>query len=108
MSHPMTTSNDGAEPRMKVYVAVWLGMILIVAIEAALVYARVNSGTLFAALLVLAFLEAAVALRYFMHLKYEVPLLFWTLIPGLLLAFLMMNQFWADAARLNTLRFPVP
>ena len=42
---------------------------------------------LLASLLVLAFLEAAVALRYFMHLKYEVPLLFWTLIPGLLLAF---------------------
>ena len=64
--------------------------------------------TLLASLLLLAFLEAAVALRYFMHLKYEVPLLFWTLIPGLLLAFVMMNQFWADAARLNTLRFPIP
>lgn len=93
---------------MTVYVAVWLGMILIVAIEAGLVYARVNSGTLVAALLVLAFLEAAIALRYFMHLKYEVPLLFWTLIPGLLLAFFMMNQFWADSSRLNTLRFPIP
>ncbi len=104
----MTTSNKIAEPGMKVYLAVWLGMLLIVAIEAGLVYARVNSHTLFVALLILAFLEAAVALRYFMHLKYEVPLLFWTLIPGLLLAFLMMNQFWADAARLNELRFPAP
>jgi heme/copper-type cytochrome/quinol oxidase subunit 4 len=79
-----------------------------VAIEAALARAHVSSGMLLASLLVLAFLEAAVALRYFMHLKYEVPLLFWTLIPGLLLAFIMMNQFWADAARMSSLRFPVP
>jgi heme/copper-type cytochrome/quinol oxidase subunit 4 len=95
-------------PNLRVYVLVWVGMVAIVAIEAALVRAHVSGGMLLAALLVLAFFEAAVALRYFMHLKYEVPLLFWTLIPGLLLAFFMMNQFWADAARLNTMRFPTP
>jgi len=104
----MTTTDAVTEPTMKVYVAVWLGMLVIVAIEAALAHAHVSSGFLLASLLVLAFLEAAVALRYFMHLKYEVPLLFWTLIPGLLLAFIMMNQFWADAARMTALRFPVP
>jgi heme/copper-type cytochrome/quinol oxidase subunit 4 len=104
----MSTMESGTGPSLRVYVFVWLGMIAIVAVEAVLVYAHVSSGVLVASLLVLAFLEAAVALRYFMHLKYEVPLLFWTLIPGLLLAFAMMNQFWADAARLNALRFPVP
>ncbi|MGH7635336.1 MAG: hypothetical protein ACRENC_16490, partial [Gemmatimonadaceae bacterium] len=92
----------------RVYVYAWLGMLIIVAIETVLIRAHVSGGMLLASLLILAFIEAAVALRYLMHLKYEVPLLFWTLIPGLLLAFLMMNQFWADAARLNTLRFPVP
>ena len=104
----MTMTEAGTEPTLKAYVGVWLGMIGIVAIEAALVYVHVSSGMLLASLLVLAFLEAAVALRYFMHLKYEVPLLFWTLIPGLLLAFIMMNQFWADAARMTALRFPAP
>jgi heme/copper-type cytochrome/quinol oxidase subunit 4 len=104
----MTTNETAAEPSMKVYVAVWLGMIALVILETALVSLHVSSGLLVASLLVLAFLEAAVALRYFMHLKYEVPMLFWTLIPGLLLAFVMMNQFWADAARLNSLRFPTP
>ena len=104
----MATTEKETEPTLRVYVYVWLGMLAIVAVEAMLVYAHVSSGMLVASLLVLAFLEAAVALRYFMHLKYEVPLLFWTLIPGLLLAFAMMNQFWADAARLNTLRFPIP
>jgi len=95
----MTTMNASSGPGMKVYVTVWLGMLGIAA-------AHVSGGTLLAALIVLSFLEAAIALRYFMHLKYEVPLLFWTLIPALLLAFLMMNQFWADSARMNTFRFP--
>jgi cytochrome c oxidase subunit IV len=104
----MTTVEGSAGPNMRVYISVWLGMLLIVAIEAALAYAHVAAGALVSALLVLAFLEAAIALRYFMHLKYEVPMLFWTLIPGLLLAFFMMNQFWADASRLNTFRFPIP
>ena len=104
----MSDSENSHGPSFRVYLYVWLGMLAIVAVEAVLVYAHVSSGLLLASLLVLAFLEAAIALRYFMHLKYEVPLLFWTLIPGLLLAFFMMNQFWANASRLNTLRFPVP
>ena len=104
----MTTMESGALPNMRVYIAVWLGMLLVVAIEAGFTYAHVSSAMLVTALLVLAFFEAAIALRYFMHLKYEVPMLFWTLIPGLLLAFFMMNQFWADSSRLNTLRFPIP
>jgi heme/copper-type cytochrome/quinol oxidase subunit 4 len=104
----MTTTASSSGPTLKVYVAVWMGLIAIVAIEAWLAYAHVSPGKLIATLLVLAVIEAAVALRYFMHLKYEVPLLFWTLIPGLLFTFVMMNQFWADASRLNTLRFPIP
>jgi heme/copper-type cytochrome/quinol oxidase subunit 4 len=104
----MATTQSGTGPNMKVYVSVWIGLILIVAIEAWLAYLHVSPGKLLATLLALALIEAAVALRYFMHLKYEVPLLFWTLIPGLLFAFVMMNQIWADASRLNALRFPAP
>lgn len=104
----MTTTESSSGPTFKIYVAVWMGMIVIAAIEAWLAYMHVSPGKLLAVLLVLAVIEAAVALRYFMHLKYEVPLLFWTLIPGIVFAFVMMNQFWADASRLNTLRFPVP
>lgn len=104
----MTTTESSAEPPFRLYVAVWMGMIVIAAIEAWMSYMHVSPGKLLAGLLVLAVIEAAVALRYFMHLKYEVPLLFWTLIPGVVFAFVMMNQFWADAARMNTIRFPVP
>ena len=90
-------------PGMRLYVAVWLGLLLIVAAEVALTYAGLPTGTLLAALLVLALVEAGLGVMYFMHLKYERRTLFWSLIPALIFVFLMMNQFWSDAYRLRSL-----
>jgi caa(3)-type oxidase subunit IV len=91
-------------PGMRLYVAVWIGLLLIVAIEVALTYAHLPAGTLLAGLLVLAIFEAALGVMFFMHLRYERRALFWSLIPGLILVLLMMNQFWPDAYRLASLR----
>ena len=90
-------------PRLGVYVAVWICLLGIVAIEVALTRAGIPSDTLVLALLALAVLEAAIGVMYFMHLKYERRLLFWCLIPALIFVLVMMNQFWADAHRLRTL-----
>jgi cytochrome c oxidase subunit IV len=102
----MTTVETTHGPTTRLYLAVWIGLIAIVGIEVALATAHLAPRTLLATLLALAILEAGLALRYFMHLKYEVPALFWTLIPGLVFALLMLNQIWADSARLSSLRFP--
>jgi caa(3)-type oxidase subunit IV len=93
-------------PTTGLYVGVWLSLIVIVAIETVLAFANLSGGRLVASLLVLAIIEAGIALRYFMHLKYEPPALAWTLIPAIVFALLMMNQIWADAYRLATMRFP--
>jgi cytochrome c oxidase subunit IV len=99
--------NDSVEsagvPRTRVYVIVWLGLLLIVAVEVALTRANLSPGTLLAALLGLAFLEAGLAVLYFMHLKYERRILFWSLIPALLFVLFMLNQLWWDAVRLRSL-----
>jgi heme/copper-type cytochrome/quinol oxidase subunit 4 len=93
-------------PTLKLYVGIWLGLIAIVAIETVLAFSHLSTGALIASLLLLAIVEAGVALRYFMHLKYEPPALFWTLIPAIVFALLMMNQVWPDARRLVSLHFP--
>jgi cytochrome c oxidase subunit IV len=90
-------------PGMRLYVAVWLSLLLIVAAEVALTYAGLPAGTLLAALLALALVEAALGVMYFMHLRYERRTLFWSLIPALIFVFIMMNQFWSDAHRLRSL-----
>ncbi len=102
----METTESNYEPSMKVYVGIWAVLILIVAAEVGLTYAHLGAGQLLAALLALAIVEAGLALGYFMHLKYDRPVLFWSLIPGLVFALLMLNQVWPDALRVNALRFP--
>ena len=88
---------------MRLYVAIWLGLLLILGAEVALTYAGLPTGTLLAALLTLALVEAALGVLYFMHLRYERRTLFWSLIPALIFVFIMMNQFWSDAHRLRAL-----
>lgn len=91
------------EPRLRVYVTVWICLLGIVAIEVALTRAGLPAGTLVLALLALAIIEAAIGVMYFMHLRYERRLLFWCLIPALVFVLVMMNQFWSDAHRLRAL-----
>ena len=69
-------------------------------------YVPEPAGTLLACLLGLALIEAALGVMYFMHLKYERPALFWSLIPYLVFALVMMDHFWPDALRLMRQRMP--
>lgn len=86
-----------------VYVRVWLGLLLIVAVEVLLAYyAHVGTGALVAMLLALALLEAGIGVWYFMHVKYERRILLWSLVLLLAIIF-MMNQVWPDAFRLHSL-----
>jgi cytochrome c oxidase subunit IV len=106
-AHPATdASHTSHGPTLGLYVSVWLGLIVIVGLETVLTYAHLSPHRLLASLLFLALVEAGIALRYFMHLKWEPPALAWTLIPAVVFALLMMNQIWADAYRLATMRFP--
>jgi cytochrome c oxidase subunit 4 len=95
-------------PGMKLYVVVWIGLLLIVGVEVVLTYAHLPVGTLLALLLVLAGLEAALGLLYFMHLKYERPSLFWSLVPALVVVLVLMDHFWPDALRLMHQRLLAP
>jgi caa(3)-type oxidase subunit IV len=99
----MVAVEETASPGMKQYALVWLGLILIVAVEVGLTYAHLTGGTLLAALLALATVEAAIGVMYFMHLRYERGLLFWTMIPTLVFVVILLNHLWRDAHRLITL-----
>jgi cytochrome c oxidase subunit 4 len=100
----MSTVESTAEPGMKLYVTIWVGLLLIVGVEVALTYAGLPAGTLLAALLALASVEAGLGVMYFMHLRYERRVLFWSLVPALIFVLLMLNHLWRDAARMISLR----
>jgi cytochrome c oxidase subunit IV len=100
----MTAMASDREPRLKFYVWVWIGLLIIAGLEVLLTYQHFSTGALLAILLILAVCEAAIALMYLMHLKYERSTLFWSLIPVTLFALFMMNHIWADALRLIKVR----
>jgi cytochrome c oxidase subunit IV len=91
------------EPGMKLYVMIWVGLLLIVALEVWATYAHLPPGTLLVALLALAVVEAALGVMYFMHLRYERRLLLWSVVPTLVFVLIMLNHLWRDAARMITL-----
>lgn len=55
-------------------------------------------------MLMLALLQAAIAVTYFMHLGQERTVLFLALIPYTLFVLFMMNMIWSDSFRLLYMR----
>jgi len=102
----MTATDADSSPAMKFYVAVWLGLLSIAGVEVFMTYRRFSSGVLLAVLLILAFIEAGLALLYFMHLKYDRPILLWSFVLSIVFVLLMMNQIWPDAYRMVSIGHP--
>ena len=100
--------NEPADgPAMKVYLLIWVGLLGIVVAEVLLTYAGLSPRALTISLIALALIEGAVALMYFMQLKYERRILFWSLIPALVFVLVMFDHLWPDAFRVTSMRLPV-
>jgi cytochrome c oxidase subunit IV len=91
------------QPSMKAYIGLWIIMILIAALEVFLTYQHLDRDLYVALLLILAFVEAGLAMAYFMHLRYERRNLFWTLVPITVFTLVMLDHIWPDAHRLARL-----
>jgi cytochrome c oxidase subunit IV len=94
-------------PGMRVYLLIWLGLIGIVIVEVLLTYAGLSPLRLTISLVALAVIEGGVALMYFMQLKYERRILFWSLIPALVFVLVMFDHLWPDAFRVTSMRLPI-
>jgi cytochrome c oxidase subunit IV len=103
----MEATHEAHEPGMGGYVGIWIGMLFIVGIEVFLTLQGLQPYKLLVILLILAFIESAVGLFYFMHLKYERRSLVWSLIPAVVFVLLMMNHIWPDSHRLVNLKVPI-
>jgi len=88
------------EPGMGSYAGIVIGLMIIVGIEVILTYQHLPVRTLLLCLLCLACFEAFVGIMYLMHVKYESPLLFWTVFPATLFVLVMLNYLWPDAYRM--------
>jgi cytochrome c oxidase subunit 4 len=93
-------THNPQNPTMKFYAAVWILLLCIVGLEVFMTYRNLSAHELLATLLVFAFIEAGIGLLYFMHLKYDRPILLWSFVISIVFVLLMMNQIWPDAYRM--------
>jgi len=96
--------SSNRELAMSSYVGIGVGLMLIVGIEVVLTWQHLPPRTLFFCLLCLACLEAFVAIMYLMHVKYERPILFWTVFPATLFVLVFLCYFFPDAFRMASMR----
>jgi cytochrome c oxidase subunit 4 len=97
MEHAETTG-------LKIVFSVWFGLLGLTVLEVILAYRQLPLETMLSVLMVLSVLKAALIIAYFMHLRYEQPSLFVTLIPALVFILIMMTAIFADSSRLAHMR----
>ena len=78
------------------------GAILLIAVVQVVV--AVAMGPSLWRMLLLAVIQAYLAVMFFMHLREEKPSLRLALIPGTLFVLVMMNMIWADSFRLAVMK----
>jgi len=96
--------SSNRELAMSSYVGIGIGLMVIVGIEVILTYQHLPTRTLLFSLLCLGGLEAFVAIMYLMQVKYEKPILFWTVFPATLFVFVFLCYLWPDAFRMFNMR----
>ncbi len=78
------------------------GGILVIAVAQVII--ALAAGPSLWRMLVLAAIQAYLAVMFFMHLRDEKPTLRLALIPGTLFVLVMMNMIWADSFRLIVMK----
>jgi cytochrome c oxidase subunit IV len=81
----------GAHPNAKLYVKVAAWLAVVTGVEVLLSYVTLPPLILLAALIVLSLIKFIVVVGYFMHLKFDQPLLRKPLLAGLITAFLVYS-----------------
>jgi cytochrome c oxidase subunit 4 len=97
MEHAETAGN-------KIIFSVWFGLLGLTVLEVILAYRQLPLETMLTVLMFLSVIKAALIIAYFMHLRYEQPSLFVTLIPALVFVLIMMTAIFADSSRLAHMR----
>jgi caa(3)-type oxidase subunit IV len=92
--------NGGLKTEIIVYVCI----LALAGLQIVLAYRHAEGAQLLVRMLAVAFIQAALGVMYFMHLRDEQRNLKLALIPGTIFVLLMMNMIWSDSFRLLHMR----
>ena len=102
MSEPQAHAEGGT----RLYLAVWVGLLVLTSVEVFLAYIHLPANLMLIVLMGLSVIKAALIVAYFMHLRFERFSLFLTLVPIWILLTCLLFMFFPDSFRLHELRFP--
>jgi len=82
---------------------VWIGLLVITAVEVVLAYEHLQPTRMLSILLGLSIIKSALIILYFMHLKFEVARMRRVMMIALCVCLALMCIFFADAFRILSL-----
>ena len=83
------------------YLFVWGALLVLTAVEVALAYNQVFEPVrMLEALMILSIIKSALIIGYFMHLKFEIAAMKWTMMVAVVGCLCLMFVFFPDALRI--------
>jgi len=89
---------------LTMYLLVYVAILLISALQILIAYQNIDAYRIFIRMLLLAIVQAGLAVTFFMHMCSERRTLALFLLPAALFVLAMMNMFWSDSFRLLNMR----
>ena len=84
----------------KLFMTVWVGLLVLTAIEVFLAYEHLNVVVMLTVLLGLSFVKAGMIIAYFMHLRFDGKAFAWTLLPMWIMCTLLLLVSFPDSFEL--------
>jgi cytochrome c oxidase subunit 4 len=95
-----------AESHKPLFIKIWIGLLALTLIEVVLAYIQFDEIIMLTLLMGLSIVKAVMIMAYFMHLKFDGPLLSWTVsFPLVACILIMMGYFFPDSFRILDIGF---
>ena len=95
-----------AESHKPLFIKIWIGLLVLTLIEVVLAYIQFDQLIMLTLLMGLSIVKAVMIMAYFMHLKFDLPVLSWTVgFPLVACILIMMGYFFPDSFRILDIGF---
>ena len=94
-------SNEQSSSGTGRYYAIYICILAIAGLQFVVAYQNIDTGQMLTRMLILAFVEAALGVLFFMHLWYEKRTLLWFVVIFTLSVLAAMQYGWTDSFRIQ-------
>jgi cytochrome c oxidase subunit IV len=97
-------TSEGPSGGLTTYIVVYVCILALSGLQILIAYENIDGSQMFLRMLLVAILQAGLAVTFFMHMKSEKRNLALFLLPATVFVLAMMNMIWSDSFRLLNMR----